>query len=421
MMSPTWSFRSSAVRTSRTPGRRRAFAVLIERIRACAYGLRTNFAKTVPGGSMSATKFPRPVRNRSSSLRKTDSPNTFVVWAIVSPLPGPHHFTRGRDRVDDVLIASASAEVPRDRAPDPVFRRRVFHLQELQSCEHDPGSAEPALEAVVGFERLLNRMEPTLLGEALDRRDLAAVRLDRKHRARLDGVAVQEDGAGAAMARITPNMGSCEPEFVSDEVYEQHARLDHPRVLPTIDGDRNGVAAVVAPNALSLRTHLLSLGRHPNHLPVRAVALSSARRVNTSIIARLYSSLPRRSDDGCASSEASFAASANAAGPALLPMSAFSKARRAVPQSDAGSACARAPPIVPRLRTCGSPRTAATSERIEYFPRMSFDRSKSRCRLNAPIRKRSPRSSMNARPGRSLMSTSKRGFARRSLRTGIRL
>src|SRR2546428_8890253 len=126
-------------------------------------------------------------------------------------------------------------------------------------------------------------MEPTLLGEALDRRDLAAVRLDRKHRARLDGVAVQEDGAGAAMARITPNMGSCEPEFVSDEVYEQHARLDQPRVLPTIDGDRNGVAAVGAPNALSLRTHLLSPRCHPNHLPVPSVPLSTPARVDTSI------------------------------------------------------------------------------------------------------------------------------------------
>src|SRR5438094_2517253 len=184
MMSPTWSFKACAVRPSRTPGRRRAFAVLIDPIRACAEGLRTNFAKTVPGGSMSATKFPRPVRNRSSSLRRTDWPNTFVVWAMVSPLPGPHHFTRGRDGVDDTLVPGAAADVPRYRGPNSVFRRCVFHLEELESGEHDPGSAEPTLEAVVCLERLLNRMEPTVLGEALDRRDVPAVGLDRRHRDR---------------------------------------------------------------------------------------------------------------------------------------------------------------------------------------------------------------------------------------------
>src|SRR2546425_1036022 len=177
---------------------------------------------------MSATKLPRPVRNRSSSLRRTDWPNTFVVWAMDSPLPGPHHLTRGRDGVDNARIPGAAADVPRYRGPNSVFRRCVFHLEQLERRKHDPGSAEPALETVVCLERLLNRMEPTVLGEALDRRDLPAV------------------------------------------------------------------------------------------------AVSTARRLNTSIIARLSSSLPRRSDAGCPSSDASFAASANAVGPAFRPRSAFS-------------------------------------------------------------------------------------------------
>jgi len=60
-------------------------------------------------------------------------------------------------------------------------------------------------------------MEPTVLGEALDRRDLPAVGLDREHRARFDGMAVQEDGARAAMARITTDVGSREPELVPNE------------------------------------------------------------------------------------------------------------------------------------------------------------------------------------------------------------
>src|SRR5439155_16105997 len=273
---------------------------------------------------MSATKFPRPVRNRSSSLRRTDWPNTFVVWAMDSPLPEPHHFTRGRDGVDNARIPGAAADVPRYRGPNSVFRRCVFHLEELESGEHDPGSAESTLEAVVCLERLLNRMEPTVLGEALDRRDFPAASLDREHRARFDGMAVQEDGARAAMARITTDVGSREAELVPNEIHEQHARLDRARKRPAVHGGRDCVSAVFGANALAFRTCLLSLRGHPNHLPARAVAVSSARRVNTSIIARLSSSLPRRSDAGCPSSDASFAASANAVSPAFLPISAFS-------------------------------------------------------------------------------------------------
>src|SRR2546430_1629248 len=138
------------------------------------------------------------------------------------------------------------------------------------------------------------------------------------------------------MARITTDVGSREAELVPNEIHEQYARFDRARERPAIHRDRNCVSAVLGSNALALRTCLLSLRGHPDHLPARAVAVSSARRVNTSIIARLYSSLPRRSDEGCPSSDASFAASANAVGP--LAMSSASRANSAVPQSEAGSA-----------------------------------------------------------------------------------
>src|SRR6058998_1887094 len=106
------------------------------------------------------------------------------------------------------------------------------------------------------------------------------------------------------MARITTDVGSRESELVPNEIHEQHARLDRARKRPAVHGGRDCVSAVFGANALAFRTCLLSLRGHPNHLPARAVAVSSARRVNTSIIARLYSSLPRRSDVGCASPDA---------------------------------------------------------------------------------------------------------------------
>src|SRR3989442_7581435 len=97
-------------------------------------------------------------------------------------------------------------------------------------------------------------MDPTVRREALDCRDLPAVGLDREHRARFDGMAVQEDGARAAMARITTDVGSGEPEIVPNEIHEQYARLDRPRERPGIHRDRDCASAVLGSNARALRT-----------------------------------------------------------------------------------------------------------------------------------------------------------------------
>src|SRR3989454_10684884 len=98
-----------------------------------------------------------------------------------SPLPGPHHLTRGRDGVDNARIPGAAADVPRYRGPNSVFRRCVFHLEELESREHDPGSADSTLEGVVSLERFLTLMEPTVVGDALDCSPVSSVCLEREH------------------------------------------------------------------------------------------------------------------------------------------------------------------------------------------------------------------------------------------------
>jgi len=78
----------------------------------------------------------------------------------------------GEDGGHDVLIAGAAADVSPDRlAYFGRGRCRVLAEQAMADHQH-PGGAEAALEALMFPERALERAEPSLLGEALDRPDL---------------------------------------------------------------------------------------------------------------------------------------------------------------------------------------------------------------------------------------------------------
>ena len=58
-------------------------------------------------------------------------------------------------------------------------------------------------------------------GQVLDRADVRAVGLDGEHHAALDGLAVELDGAGAAVAGVAADVRAREVEIVADEVHEQ--------------------------------------------------------------------------------------------------------------------------------------------------------------------------------------------------------
>ena len=75
-------------------------------------------------------------------------------------------------------------------------------------------------------ERLLERVESGPVGHPLDRLDLAAVGADGEHRARLGALAVDEDGACAAMAGVAADVRPGQQEHVAQEVDEEEARLD---------------------------------------------------------------------------------------------------------------------------------------------------------------------------------------------------
>ena len=68
-----------------------------------------------------------------------------------------------------------------------------------------------------------------------------AVGLHREEGTGLHRLAVQEDGACTALARVAADVGAGQPEMVPQEVDEKEARFDRPFVMLPIHGHPNGM------------------------------------------------------------------------------------------------------------------------------------------------------------------------------------
>src|SRR5204863_10097165 len=152
---------------------------------------------------------PAPRMNRGSSLRLTEwpiPPTSGVVWraASVVMVVSPRSTGRGRfgrdglafgglgghdrcglagielagcllNRLDDVHVARAAAEIAADPRADLRLGRLGVLLQQPGGLHDHPRRAEPALEAVLVPERLLERMEVGPGSHPLDGLHLGAV------------------------------------------------------------------------------------------------------------------------------------------------------------------------------------------------------------------------------------------------------
>src|SRR6266446_301985 len=192
----------------------------------------------MPGSFKSSTYWPRPVMNRGSSRRLIDFPNrrsgATVAMASTSLLPG-HVLGGPLDRLDDVVVARAPAEVALELVTDQLLGRPGIALEHLVDRHDHARGAEAALEAVLLPEALLDRMELAVLGQALDRHDVGAVRLDGEEVAGFDGLTVHEDRARAALARVTADVRPGEAHGLADVVHQEKAGLHFVAVALAVD------------------------------------------------------------------------------------------------------------------------------------------------------------------------------------------
>src|SRR5215813_12323795 len=153
--------------------------------------------------------------------------------------PWPGRLARGPDRVDDVLIASAPAEVALEPGADTFLRRPRFTPEQFQRAHDHSRGAEPALQGVMLAEGGLQRMLGiTRLAQALDRVDRRSVRLNGQDRARLHGAAVEVHSARAALGRVATDMRTSDAEVIAQKVHEQLPGVN--LSLPPLAVDGNG-------------------------------------------------------------------------------------------------------------------------------------------------------------------------------------
>src|SRR4029077_3769056 len=137
----------------------------------------------------------------------------------------PHYRSGVEHRADDLVIARAAAKI----AGEPIaclFLGRVQVLVEQRLCRDDESRrAEAALQGRVLEEFLLYRVQLVALGDALHRCDLAAFGFGPEHQARADDLAVEDDGARAAIARAAAFLAAGQVELVAQHVEQGLLRL----------------------------------------------------------------------------------------------------------------------------------------------------------------------------------------------------
>src|SRR5450432_3755938 len=122
-------------------------------ILACATWLRRNATCNMPGNSTSSTNRACPVRSLRSSLRLIGSPKVRV------DIPStPHSFGGRHDRVDDILVAGAAAQIARQRLAYLVFAWRSVFIEKRCHRHQNTRRAVAALQAVMVVHCLLQRM-----------------------------------------------------------------------------------------------------------------------------------------------------------------------------------------------------------------------------------------------------------------------
>src|SRR5437660_4666394 len=233
---------------------------------------------------MSAAKRPAPMSKGRSSSRRTERPTNFCLMpAMMGRLFGAQLLHRRAHRLDDVLIAGATAEVRREHVDQLLVADIRLALQHARDQHEEPGRAEAALQAVVLHEGALEHGKLIARREPLDRADRLADGLHGKHEARAHRRAIDQHRARAAHAVLAADVGAGETAVLTDRIGERAPGLDTDRVVAAVDGEHEVAHAAhgrfsTARSAARMRCGVagISLISTPNGASASLMALSTA-------------------------------------------------------------------------------------------------------------------------------------------------
>src|SRR5258708_4571870 len=123
-----------------------------------------------------------------------------------------------RDDLLNAMVGAAATEIAAHSATNVFSGGLRVLLQKCFGSNHEAWSAESALRGVVVHKCLLHRMQFVALHQRLDRRNRLARSLDSQHRAGVNGLAVNQHSARAALAAIADALGAGDVEMIAQGV-----------------------------------------------------------------------------------------------------------------------------------------------------------------------------------------------------------
>src|SRR5262249_11643168 len=138
-----------------------------------------------------------------------------------------HCLGTGRDRLDDIVIAGAAAEITFELLADRLFGEVMALAVNHVDGRHDHAwGAEAALQTWTSAERFLERVQRrATTRKPLDGPALVTVGHDRQRGARLHRLAVEMHDAGAALRGIAANMRAGQSQILAQELHQESARV----------------------------------------------------------------------------------------------------------------------------------------------------------------------------------------------------
>jgi hypothetical protein len=167
-------------------------------------------------------------------------------------LASVHGFLGHLHSRDNARVSSAAADVAFEGTPD--FRLAgVWSLfQETHAGEDHAGSAIAALHGVGLDESFLQRMEAAVLRDSFDGGDLFSGDLEDWRDAGAHGRAIDEHGAGSAMAFATAVFAASEFEFIAEDPEQEAVGVELEPVMRLIDDEFH---ALILRPAMGRRSH----------------------------------------------------------------------------------------------------------------------------------------------------------------------
>ena len=135
--------------------------------------------------------------------------------------PAVHALGGHAHGLDDLGVARTAAEVAREGLADRLLAGVGVTLQQRLGREDHPRLAEAALQGAGHVEGPLHGVGPVRAGQALDGGDLPALAGDRQRAAGQGGLAVDQHGAGAAVALVAALLAAGQSQLVAEHLQQR--------------------------------------------------------------------------------------------------------------------------------------------------------------------------------------------------------